>query len=37
VQNAPAEVVEKERQRLEDHKAKVAELGAQIDKLEKIR
>jgi valyl-tRNA synthetase len=36
VQNAPAEVVEKERQRLEEHRSKVAELGAQIDKLEKL-
>jgi valyl-tRNA synthetase len=36
VENAPAEVVDKERQRLEDHKGKVAELAAQIKKLEQL-
>jgi valyl-tRNA synthetase len=36
VDNAPAEVVEKERQRLEEHKTKVAELSSQIEKLEKL-
>ena len=33
VDNAPAEVVDKERQRLAEHGAKVAELEAQIGKL----
>ncbi|MEE4304959.1 MAG: valine--tRNA ligase, partial [Wenzhouxiangella sp.] len=36
VDNAPAEVVDKERQRLEEHKTKVAELSSQIEKLEKL-
>jgi valyl-tRNA synthetase len=33
VANAPAEVVDKERQRLAEHTAKVDELAAQIEKL----
>ncbi|NBD96013.1 MAG: valine--tRNA ligase [Gammaproteobacteria bacterium] len=36
VENAPTEVVDKERQRLEEHKGKVAELTAQIEKLENL-
>jgi valyl-tRNA synthetase len=37
VDNAPAEVVDKERQRLTEHKAKVSELGAQIEKLRALQ
>jgi valyl-tRNA synthetase len=37
VDNAPAEVVEQERQRLAAHQDKVAGFEAQIDKLEKLR
>jgi valyl-tRNA synthetase len=37
VDNAPAEVVDKERQRLSEHQAKVTELSAQIDKLGKLQ
>ncbi|MDZ7791264.1 MAG: valine--tRNA ligase [Xanthomonadales bacterium] len=37
VDNAPAEVVDKERQRLEEHKGKVAELTSQIDKLSALQ
>ncbi|NEZ04561.1 valine--tRNA ligase [Wenzhouxiangella sp. XN201] len=37
VDNAPAEVVEKERQRLSDHESTVSELTAQISKLEKLQ
>jgi len=36
VANAPAAVVDKERQRLADHQARVRELSAQIDTLEKL-
>jgi len=34
VANAPADVVDKERARLAEHRSKVAELGTQIDKLQ---
>ncbi|RFF30294.1 valine--tRNA ligase [Wenzhouxiangella sediminis] len=37
VDNAPAEVVDKERQRLEEHKTKVCELSNQIDKLSRLQ
>jgi len=37
VDNAPAEVVDKERQRLEEHRGKVAELSSQVEKLEKLK
>jgi valyl-tRNA synthetase len=36
VENAPAEVVDKERQRLADHQTTVAELEAQVEKLERL-
>ncbi len=36
VANAPAEVVDKERQRLSEHQATVAELEAQVEKLERL-
>ncbi|QOC23032.1 valine--tRNA ligase [Wenzhouxiangella sp. AB-CW3] len=36
VANAPAEVVDKERQRLAEHQTTVAELEAQVRKLEKL-
>jgi valyl-tRNA synthetase len=36
VNNAPAEVVEKERTRLDEHEAKVSELTTQIDKLKQL-
>ncbi|WP_376695883.1 valine--tRNA ligase [Wenzhouxiangella sp. EGI_FJ10305] len=37
VDNAPADVVDKERQRLSEHQSKVSELSAQIDKLGKLQ
>ena len=37
VDNAPAEVVEQEQQRLAAHQTKVSEFEAQIDKLKKLR
>ncbi|QKK01691.1 MAG: valine--tRNA ligase [Pseudomonadota bacterium] len=37
VDNAPAEVVDKERQRLEEHRSKVAELSSQVEKLSQLQ